>query len=75
MAYVGGGSLPDVALPTAVVAISVQGVSEADLAACLRSGSPAVMGRVQEGKLLLDLRTVFDREEEALANAIRATIP
>jgi L-seryl-tRNA(Ser) seleniumtransferase len=74
VAYVGGGSLPDVALPTAVVAVSADGVGEAELAARLRAGTPAVVGRVQDGKLLLDLRTVFERQEEELLGAIRAAL-
>jgi L-seryl-tRNA(Ser) seleniumtransferase len=71
VAFVGGGSLPDVAVPTAVVAVSAANVSEAELATRLRAGTPAVVGRVQDGKLLLDLRTVFERQEEELLTAIR----
>ncbi|MBX9624823.1 MAG: L-seryl-tRNA(Sec) selenium transferase [Gemmataceae bacterium] len=74
VAYVGGGSLPDVALPTAVIAVSADGLTETELAARLRAGTPAVVGRVQEGKLLLDLRTVFDRQEEELLGAIRRAV-
>jgi L-seryl-tRNA(Ser) seleniumtransferase len=71
VAYVGGGSLPDVGVPTAVVAVTAETVSEAELAARLRAGTPAVVGRVQDGKLLLDLRTVFERQEEELLAVIR----
>jgi L-seryl-tRNA(Ser) seleniumtransferase len=70
VAYVGGGSLPDVAVPTAVVAVATSNLTESDLAARLRSGTPAVVGRVQDGKLLLDLRTVFERDEADLSAAI-----
>jgi L-seryl-tRNA(Ser) seleniumtransferase len=70
VAYVGGGSLPDVAVPTAVIALSAEKVSESELASRLRAGSPAVVGRVQDGRLLLDLRTVFEREEADLLAAI-----
>jgi L-seryl-tRNA(Ser) seleniumtransferase len=70
VAYVGGGSLPDVAVPTAVVAITAEGVSESELASRLRTGTPAVIGRVQDGKLLLDLRAVFERQEGELLAAI-----
>ena len=42
-----------------------------ELAARLRAGTPAVMGRVQDGTLLLDLRAVFERQEEDLIAAIR----
>jgi L-seryl-tRNA(Ser) seleniumtransferase len=74
VAYVGGGSLPDVALPTAVVALTAASIGETELATRLRSGTPAVVGRVQDGKVLLDLRTVFDRQEEELAGAIRGAV-
>jgi L-seryl-tRNA(Ser) seleniumtransferase len=71
VAFVGGGSLPDVAVPTAVLAITATGMSESELAARMRSGTPAVLGRVQDGKLLLDLRAVFERQEEELLAAVR----
>jgi L-seryl-tRNA(Ser) seleniumtransferase len=70
-AYVGGGSLPDVAVPTAVIALTLAGVSESDLAARLRTGTPAVVGRVQAGALLLDLRAVFERQEDELFAAMK----
>jgi len=72
VAYVGGGSLPDVAVPTVVLAVTATGMSEANLAARLRTGTPAVVGRVQEGVLLLDLRAVFPRQEDELVDAIRS---
>ena len=73
VAYVGGGSLPDVAVPTAVIELRVEGLAEAELAARLRRGTPAVMGRVQDGKVLLDLRAVFERQESELLIAIKAS--
>ena len=74
VAYVGGGSLPDVALPTPVIAISVEGVSEGELAARLRARTPPVVGRVKDGVLLLDLRTVFERQEDELMAAVRRAV-
>jgi L-seryl-tRNA(Ser) seleniumtransferase len=74
VAYVGGGSLPDRALPTAVIEIISRDVSDSELAARLRTGSPAVLGRVQDGKVLLDVRTVFDNQIEPLVEAVRAAI-
>lgn len=71
VAYVGGGSLPDVGVPTAVVAVTAARIGETELAARLRTGTPAVVGRVQDGRLLLDLRTVFERQEEGLLAALR----
>ncbi len=70
VAYVGGGSLPDQALPTWVVEVEADGVSEEELARRLRKGNPAVMGRLQGGKLLLDVRTVFLEQEGALLKAV-----
>jgi L-seryl-tRNA(Ser) seleniumtransferase len=70
-AFVGGGSLPDLPLPTAVLAVSVDGVSDAVFAERLRSGTPAVMARVQDGRVLFDLRTVFEVQDAELASAIR----
>ncbi|MCU0703107.1 MAG: L-seryl-tRNA(Sec) selenium transferase [Fimbriiglobus sp.] len=72
VAYVGGGSLPDVAVPTCVVAVVPKGMSEEAFAERLRTGTPAVVGRVQGGRWLLDLRTVFAEQEDELLAAIRA---
>jgi L-seryl-tRNA(Ser) seleniumtransferase len=72
--FVGGGSLPDVTVPTAVLALSAEGLSETDLAARLRTGTPAVVGRVQDGRVLLDLRCVFERQEADLLEAVRQAV-
>ena len=71
VAYVGGGSLPDVAVPTVVIVVGVAGLSEAEFAARLRTGTPAVVGRVQSGRFLVDLRTVSERQEDELFSALR----
>jgi L-seryl-tRNA(Ser) seleniumtransferase len=71
-AFVGGGSLPDLPLPTAVLSVAVAGMSDAIFAERLRSRTPAVMARVQDGRVLFDLRTVFERQEENLVDAIRS---
>ena len=63
--FAGGGTLPDVPLPTVVVVLD-----EAGLAAKLRNGTPAVLGRVKSGKLLLDVRTVFPEQEDVLVAAV-----
>src|SRR5262249_21236158 len=73
-AYVGGGSLPDQPLQTVVVVVRPSERSDADVAARLRLGDPAVMARVREGKGLFDLRTVFERDESDLVEAIRRSI-
>ena len=70
VAYVGGGSLPDQALKTCVLEVQASGMSDEELAQRLRTGTPAVVGRVRDGKLVLDLRTVFPDQELGLAGAL-----
>ena len=74
VAYVGGGSLPDQALPTVVIALTAHAISEAEFAMRLRAGAPAVVGRVQDERLLLDLRTVFERQENELVEAVKRAL-
>jgi hypothetical protein len=44
------------------------------LAERLRAGTPTIIGRIEEGALLLDVRSVADSELEALARAVVAAI-
>ncbi len=67
---IGGGATPEQSIPTWVIAVRCADVVAAERK--LRARDPAVIARVEEGKLLLDLRTVFAREEEELASALRA---
>jgi L-seryl-tRNA(Ser) seleniumtransferase len=74
VAYVGGGSLPDIAVPTAVVAVTAKELSEEAFATRLRTGTPAVVGRVNDGRVLFDLRCVFPEQEDGLVAAIGAVV-
>lgn len=65
---VGGGSLPGETLPTYLIALRVP--SPDALARRLRLGQPPVVGRIEEGRFLLDLRTVLPSEEAALLHAL-----
>ena len=69
----GGGSLPDQALKTWVVEITAADLSDAELATRLRLGTPAVMGRMRDGKLVLDMRTVLAHQEAELFTACKAS--
>ncbi|HZP42777.1 MAG TPA: L-seryl-tRNA(Sec) selenium transferase [Candidatus Binatia bacterium] len=60
---VGSGAVPAVALPSRALAIEHDAVSADALAARFRAARPPVLGRIHEGRLLLDLRTVFDPGE------------
>ena len=70
-ATVGGGSLPGETL--ASVGIAIPGRAEARLAR-LRTGTPAVIGRVESGRAVLDLRTVDPRDDDGLGAAIEAAL-
>ena len=69
---VGGGSLPDVTLPTRALALP-SGEPDA-LAAALRRADPPVVGRIEEGWVLLDPRTVGPGEDAALVGGVRAAL-
>jgi L-seryl-tRNA(Ser) seleniumtransferase len=69
---IGGGSLPEESLPTKLVAVRRDDVSE--VARRLRTGQPAVVGRIEDGALLLDPRTVQPGEERTLIAAVKAAL-
>ncbi len=71
---VGGGALPLATLPTAALALGTAAHRTAALDARLRAGRPAVIGRIQADRLLLDCRTVMDDEVPLLAAALAALV-
>ncbi|MCC6445706.1 MAG: L-seryl-tRNA(Sec) selenium transferase [Armatimonadetes bacterium] len=72
VSQVGGGSFPDAGLPSWAVAVRPLSGSAARLAGRLRSGRPAVFGRVAKGDVLLDMRCVADAEEAELMERLVA---
>jgi len=74
VAFVGGGSLPDQTCPAWVVEVKAADVSDEELALRLRRHQPAVLGRLRDGKLVLDVRTVFEAQEAALVAAVASSI-
>jgi L-seryl-tRNA(Ser) seleniumtransferase len=72
-AFAGGGSLPEERIMSRAVALHLKmGAEEA--ADLLRACHPAVIGRIKEGRLLLDVLTVFDSDLPELAAALRAVL-
>jgi L-seryl-tRNA(Ser) seleniumtransferase len=67
---VGGGALPLIELPGFAVALTPRNLSVDDLAARLREGEPPLLGRIQEGRLLLNPRTMTREEEELLPDLL-----
>jgi L-seryl-tRNA(Ser) seleniumtransferase len=68
-ATVGGGGAPGVTLPSAAVSLP------APYAERLRRGDPAVLGRLDRGRCLLDLRALDPADDAALRRAVLAARP
>jgi L-seryl-tRNA(Ser) seleniumtransferase len=74
---VGGGSLPGESLLTTLIALPAQSESAANptsLAQALRRGRPAVVARIQDERVVLDLRTVLPGQEDVLAAQVREVL-
>jgi len=71
-ATVGGGALPGETLPS--VALRLAAGSASRLLTRLRRADPCVVARVEDGAVIVDLRTVAPRDDEALADALVAAL-
>jgi L-seryl-tRNA(Ser) seleniumtransferase len=67
---IGGGATPEQAIPTYLIAIDCEKPASAE--ARLRAAEPPVIARVENDRLLLDLRTVQPDEEDELSAAVAA---
>ena len=67
---IGGGAAPSSVLPTRLLALSCTGLSADELAARLRVSDPPIIARVEQGRVLLDLRTVFADQDSMVAAAL-----
>ena len=68
---VGGGAAPSSVLPTRILALSCSGLSADELAARLRASDPPIIARIEEGRVLLDLRTVFPDQDQTIVDVLR----
>jgi len=71
---IGGGAAPGAVLPTRLIAISQIDLSADELCACLRGSTPPVIARVEEGRVVLDLRTVFSEQDTGLVEVLRSLV-
>jgi L-seryl-tRNA(Ser) seleniumtransferase len=67
---IGGGAAPSSVLPTRLLAVSCAGLSADEMAERLRASDPPIIARVEDGRVLLDLRTVFPEQDQAIAAAL-----
>ncbi|MCU1269681.1 MAG: L-seryl-tRNA selenium transferase [Acidobacteriaceae bacterium] len=72
---IGGGSAPSAVLPTTLIALTRTSLSANELATRLRTFNPPVIARVEEGRILLDLRTVFPAQDEVLRQILAQIAP
>jgi len=68
---IGGGAGPTSTLPTTLIAITHPSKSAQEIEHQLRTSTPPIIARIAEGKVLLDLRTVFDSEIPAIIHVLK----
>ena len=71
---VGGGSLPGETLPSWVLSLDCQETGAEEVMRRLRENSTPVVARIDEGRVLLDPRTVLPEEDGPLLEALRSAV-
>jgi L-seryl-tRNA(Ser) seleniumtransferase len=71
---VGGGAAPSAAMPTRLIAVTAKDLSADELATRLRKVNPPIIARVEEGQLLVDLRTVFPSQDGLIAESLNQVV-
>jgi L-seryl-tRNA(Ser) seleniumtransferase len=67
----GGGTLPTREIPSFAVRLGRAGTDVESLSSRLRDADPPVVGRVHEGRLWLDSRTLLPGDEEVVVRAVK----
>lgn len=73
VSMVGGGTLPEQGLPTALLKINPPGSADV-FARALRLSTPALVTRVENGLILIDMRTIFPEQDVLLAGIVAAAM-
>jgi L-seryl-tRNA(Ser) seleniumtransferase len=69
---IGGGAAPSSALATRLLALTAADLSADDLSTRLRNSNPPIIARVEEGRVLLDFRTVFPEQDTLISSALQS---
>ena len=72
-AVLGGGSAPGATLPSRAIAVCAAGCTAGELLERLRQWEPPIIARVEDDRVLLDLRTVDPEQDETLVAALNST--
>lgn len=67
---VGGGAAPEEDLPTFVVSVRLEGLTDAELMTRLREGEPPIIARAADGAVVFDPRTLLDGEAREVVRAL-----
>jgi L-seryl-tRNA(Ser) seleniumtransferase len=67
---IGGGAAPSAVLPTRLIAVTHDKLCADEITARLRASVPLIIARVDEGRVLFDLRTVFPEQDANLSAAL-----
>jgi L-seryl-tRNA(Ser) seleniumtransferase len=68
---IGGGAAPSAVLGTRLLSITCEGLSADEISSSVRASDPPIIARVEEGRVLLDLRTVFPEQDDTLVRALK----
>ncbi len=66
----GGGAAPSATLPTRLIAMTHQDSSADEFVKRLRESNPPIVARVEDGRVLLDLRTVFPEQDKVVVGVL-----
>jgi L-seryl-tRNA(Ser) seleniumtransferase len=69
---IGGGAAPSAVLPTCLLAVSSARLGADEMASRLRHCDPPIVARIEDGRLLLDLRTVFPEQDKSVNAGLNA---
>ena len=69
---IGGGAAPSATLPTTLLAITHRRLSASELSGALRNSNPPIIARVEDARVLLDLRTVLPDQDDSILTSVLA---
>jgi L-seryl-tRNA(Ser) seleniumtransferase len=72
---IGGGAAPSATLPTTLLAITHRSLSASELSGALRNSQPPIIARVEDARVLLDLRTVLPHQDDSILASMLALPP
>jgi len=70
----GGGALPEEAIESVAIEFSTAGASPDQLHQLFRSQEPPVIGRISNGKFLIDMKTILDHQIPTLSKVVRTVL-